>query len=101
MDISARGQKAMYTLIRPNRYLLAGLAVAILAAAALAIRSHHTQQGVVNDGYVGSSFCRACHQKFYELWSTSHHGLAMQLYSPEFVRVAELTDSPRRSGLAM
>ncbi len=99
MDISARGQKAMYTLIRPNRYLLAGLAVAILAAAALAIRSHHTQQGVVNDGYVGSSFCRACHQKFYELWSTSHHGLAMQLYSPEFVRVAELTDGlPIRIG---
>ena len=53
----------------------------------------------MNDGYVGSSSCRACHQKFYELWSTSHHGLAMQLYSPEFVRAAELTDSlPIRIG---
>ena len=97
--MSARGQKAMQTLIRPNRYLLAGLAVAILAAAALAIRSRHAQLVVVNDGYVGSGSCRACHQKFYELWSTSHHGLAMQLYSPEFVRAAELPDSlPIRIG---
>jgi len=95
-DKSAREMKAVYTRIPLNRYILTGLAVAVLAAATLAFRWqwHHTQQTVVNDGYVGSSSCRACHQKFYELWSTSHHGLAMQLYSPEFARAAELTDSP-------
>lgn len=28
--------------------------------------------------YTGSSGCRDCHPKFYELWETSHHGRAMQ-----------------------
>ena len=32
-------------------------------------------------GYTGSSSCRACHERFYELWATSHHGLAMQTYT--------------------
>ena len=36
--------------------------------------------------YVGSAGCRSCHEKFYELWSTSFHGLAMQPYTPEFAR---------------
>ncbi len=35
-------------------------------------------------GYVGSSECRECHGKFYELWATSHHGLAMQPYTDQF-----------------
>ncbi len=36
--------------------------------------------------YAGSSSCRECHERFYQLWSTSMHGLAMQPYSPEFAR---------------
>jgi len=28
--------------------------------------------------YTGSTRCRECHEKFYLLWSTSHHGKAMQ-----------------------
>jgi tetratricopeptide (TPR) repeat protein len=32
-------------------------------------------------GYSGSVSCRQCHEKFYTLWSTSFHGLAMQPYS--------------------
>jgi Flp pilus assembly protein TadD len=34
----------------------------------------------------GSVSCRECHEKFYELWSTSHHGLAMQPFTPELAR---------------
>ena len=34
--------------------------------------------------FVGSQSCRQCHEKFYQLWAPSHHGLAMQPYSPEF-----------------
>jgi len=34
--------------------------------------------------YTGSRGCRQCHEAFYELWATSHHGLAMQPYSDEF-----------------
>jgi len=37
-------------------------------------------------GYAGSSSCRECHEKFYTLWSTSHHGLAMQPVDAGFVR---------------
>jgi tetratricopeptide (TPR) repeat protein len=37
-------------------------------------------------GYAGSSSCRECHEKFYELWSTSMHGLAMQPYTSEFAK---------------
>jgi tetratricopeptide (TPR) repeat protein len=36
--------------------------------------------------YAGSKSCIECHSKFYQLWSTSRHGLAMQPYTPEFAR---------------
>lgn len=36
--------------------------------------------------YMGSSDCRSCHEHFYELWSTSHHGKAMQAFSGAFAR---------------
>lgn len=38
-------------------------------------------------GLAGSASCRSCHEKFYQLWSTSHHGLAMQPYTAEFARL--------------
>ena len=37
-------------------------------------------------GFVGSQSCRECHEKFYQLWSTSFHGLAMQPYTLELAR---------------
>ncbi len=37
-------------------------------------------------GYTGSVSCRKCHEKFYQLWASSHHGLAMQPYTPELAR---------------
>jgi tetratricopeptide (TPR) repeat protein len=40
--------------------------------------------------YAGSKSCIECHGKFYQLWATSRHGLAMQPYTPEFAR-ANLT----------
>lgn len=36
--------------------------------------------------YAGSKSCIECHGKFYQLWSDSRHGLAMQPYTPEFAR---------------
>ncbi len=38
------------------------------------------------DRFTGSERCRACHEKFYRLWATSHHGLAMQPYTPALAR---------------
>lgn len=40
--------------------------------------------------YSGSASCRECHEKFYQLWSTSRHGLARQPYTEDFAR-ARLT----------
>jgi len=34
--------------------------------------------------FTGSAGCRSCHEKFYQLWSTSFHGLAMRPYSDAF-----------------
>jgi len=42
------------------------------------------------DRYAGSVSCRECHERFYELWAPSHHGLAMQPYTAEFAK-ANLT----------
>jgi len=36
--------------------------------------------------YAGSSSCLECHEKFYKLWSSSRHGLAMQPYSSDFAQ---------------
>lgn len=38
----------------------------------------------IASGYLGSSQCRWCHEKFYQLWAPSHHGLAMQPYTESF-----------------
>ena len=66
------------------RALLMALALAAVAAGPCAAAA------VAADPYGGSKSCRECHEKFYSLWSTSHHGLAMQPVTPAFVK-AELT----------
>jgi tetratricopeptide (TPR) repeat protein len=44
-------------------------------------------------GYAGSTSCRECHERFYALWSTSFHGLAMQPYTAELAKT-KLTPQP-------
>ncbi len=39
-----------------------------------------------SDSHTGSVSCRKCHEKFYQLWAPSHHGLAMQPYSETFAK---------------
>ncbi|MEW6584212.1 MAG: tetratricopeptide repeat protein [Nitrospirota bacterium] len=46
--------------------------------------SAFARQSLRPTGYAGSVSCRECHEKFYELWSTSHHGLTMQPYTKAF-----------------
>lgn len=43
--------------------------------------------------YSGSSECRECHERFYELWAPSHHGLAMQPFTAEFAASAVTPES--------
>ncbi len=38
-----------------------------------------------DDGYAGSVSCKECHERFYKLWSPSHHGKAMQPVTSAFV----------------
>jgi len=56
------------------------MGLAVLAAMLLYFASPARQ------ALAGSISCRECHEQFYELWSTSHHGLAMQPYTVEFAR---------------
>ena len=43
-----------------------------------------TEQTPAAGEFAGSQSCRECHERFYQLWSTSFHGLAMQPYSDAF-----------------
>ncbi len=40
----------------------------------------------VEEPFAGPAGCRQCHERFYELWAPSHHGLATQPYAAEFAR---------------
>lgn len=51
-----------------------------------------------NDAFTGSASCRECHESFYTLWATSHHGLAMQPVDDAFAR-RELT--PQTNAIAI
>lgn len=39
----------------------------------------------IQSDFSGSESCLGCHERFYELWSTSHHGLAMQPITAKFI----------------
>ena len=66
------------------------LKVALVAALVLPAMALHAQEksggAFVDQGYAGSKSCMECHERFYQLWSTSKHGLAMQPYSAEFAK---------------
>jgi tetratricopeptide (TPR) repeat protein len=50
------------------------------------VTSDPTPAATAASGYAGSWSCRECHEKFYQLWAPSHHGLAMQPLTPEFLK---------------
>jgi len=80
-----------------HRYAFVGLALAIIAAVfgLYAWRRPSSSSVIVSaHDYVGSATCASCHKKFYELWSTSHHGLAMQRYTPALARSESISNSP-------
>lgn len=66
---------------------------ALLLGLTMAAAQYSTEQPAQpqeSQEYAGSVSCRECHEKFYQLWSTSFHGLAMQPYSQELA-TAKLT----------
>ena len=68
------------------------LVVLLPAAAAQSARTNPVEEKPSSlaanllPGYAGSGSCRECHEKFYTLWSTSFHGLAMQPYTAELAK---------------
>ncbi len=50
--------------------------------------SRHARSADAGGAFTGSASCRECHEKFYTLWSTSRHGLAMQPVTEAFARQA-------------
>jgi tetratricopeptide (TPR) repeat protein len=44
------------------------------------------QLPVAGPPLAGSTSCRECHEEFYRLWAPSHHGLAMQPFTPKLAR---------------
>ncbi|MFW6289848.1 MAG: ammonia-forming cytochrome c nitrite reductase subunit c552 [Mariniphaga sp.] len=50
------------------------------------------RQEQVNE-FSGSASCIQCHEKFYELWSTSHHGKAMQPVNRAFFETEDVPSS--------
>jgi len=49
-------------------------------------KKQEPQTALIEEVYAGSGSCRECHEKFYQLWATSNHGLAMQPYTAELGR---------------
>ena len=43
--------------------------------------------------FSGSESCKECHQRFYELWSPSHHGKAMEPMDSAYINSKKLPDS--------
>jgi tetratricopeptide (TPR) repeat protein len=71
-----------------NRFSLTLMARSAFAAVFL-LHIHSSALAAENNtkdesGYLGSPKCRSCHENFYRLWATSHHGLAMQPYTEAF-----------------
>lgn len=75
-----------------HKYLLLALLTLGLTSSAQAL--DFNDQGE----YLGSSDCYDCHEKFYKLWSTSHHGKAMQAFSASFARTLAPMKEPQQVG---
>jgi tetratricopeptide (TPR) repeat protein len=69
------------------RILLNVILAATLLVPAMAIGAQGAPGATKgSQGWAGSKSCRECHEKFYQLWSTSFHGLAMQPYTEALAR---------------
>jgi Flp pilus assembly protein TadD len=70
-----------------------GIAAAALAVAVLLLLPRHARLPAPAATttpepapLAGSASCRSCHAAFFQKWSTSFHGLAMQAHSADFAR---------------
>jgi len=72
-----------------TKYLMFLLAVSL----AFGSCTRHQSEVKQENTFIGSSSCIECHAKFYELWSTSHHGKAMQPLNITYIQDTKLPSS--------
>jgi Tfp pilus assembly protein PilF len=70
--------------LRKGRSIRSIAAILLIACLSISVQALADEPKV--SPYAGSASCRECHEKFYKLWSTSFHGLAMQPYTSDFAR---------------
>ena len=68
------------------RVLLAAVLALALSGQTLPVFAREGAQTSAGRGYAGSTSCMECHERFYGLWSTSRHGLAMEPYTHDFAK---------------
>src|SRR5512139_362267 len=83
--------------MKKGQLIIVILVVVLLIAAALAFYRlrlggfRRTENGYASStGYSGTQSCRECHEKFYQIWAPTLHGLAMQPFTAELFQ-AKLT----------
>ena len=62
--------------------------IIVAVAAVIGVVAETGPQPPAREPFAGSASCRQCHEQFYQLWAPSHHGLAMQPYTPEFAQAS-------------
>lgn len=67
--------------------------IALLLSLFLFSCTKRQSDGEKANEFTGSGSCLECHEKFYELWSTSHHGKAMQPLNKQFLQTEKLQAS--------
>lgn len=84
---------------RKNERVSVGVAVHLVLWFAVSTLAEQDLLPTARDQLAGSMSCRQCHEDFYQLWAPSHHGLAMQPYTPDFAQ-GNLTsaDAPVKIG---
>ena len=63
-----------------------GVCIAVLLQFLPTPRWPTRNAGSQNVAYEGSMTCRECHESFYQKWESSHHGKAMQPFTPQFAQ---------------
>ncbi len=92
LESIARAEIYQDPYMKKTQWIIAIPAVALLVTAAFIfyrfkpdglLSWSHGDEPASAGNYSGTQSCRECHEKFYQLWAPSHHGLAMQPFTAE------------------